>query len=144
MDNRSFSCCCKSKINSTLIDNAEDLYIVILKYNMFEYSDNYSMKSGCLWNYYRKTLAQPDSDDDNNGENIPSLNIEFTILLNYFSTFCRSLDSPLINCGVQLDLLCRKDCVLVQDNNITGANFMITSNLYQHIYHKLICVDLSR
>ena len=34
---------CISKINSTFIDNAEDLDIVMPMYNLLEYSDNYSM-----------------------------------------------------------------------------------------------------
>ena len=39
---------CISKINSTLIDNAEDLDIVMPMYNLLEYSQNYSMTSGSL------------------------------------------------------------------------------------------------
>ena len=34
---------CISKINSTLIDNAEDLDILMSMYNLLEYSQNYSM-----------------------------------------------------------------------------------------------------
>ena len=41
---------CISKINSTLIDN-EAFDIVMLMYNLLEYSQNYSMISGILWNY---------------------------------------------------------------------------------------------
>ena len=44
---------CISKINNTSIDNAEDLDIVMLVYNLSEYSQSYSMTSGSLWNYYR-------------------------------------------------------------------------------------------
>ena len=44
---------CISKINNTLIDNAEDLDIVMLMYNLIEYGKNYSKTSGTLWNYYR-------------------------------------------------------------------------------------------
>ena len=51
---------CISKINSTSIDNAEDLDIVMLVYNLSEYSQSYSMTSGSLWNYYR------DKNDDAN------------------------------------------------------------------------------
>ena len=39
---------CISKINSTSIDNAEDLDIVMLVYNLSEYSQSYSMTSGSL------------------------------------------------------------------------------------------------
>ena len=53
---------CISKINSTLIDNAEDLDIVIPIYNLLEYSHSYSMISGTLWNYCRDGI---DDVDDN-------------------------------------------------------------------------------
>ena len=52
---------CISKINNTFIDNAEDLDIVMPMYNLLEYSDNYSMTSGSLWNYYRDEI----NDDAN-------------------------------------------------------------------------------
>ena len=42
---------CISKVNNLFIDNAEDLNIVMPMYNLLEYSDNYSMASGSLWNY---------------------------------------------------------------------------------------------
>ena len=42
---------CISKINSTFIDKAEDLDIVMPMYNLLEYSQNHSMISGSLWNY---------------------------------------------------------------------------------------------
>ena len=44
---------CVSKINNTLIDNAENLHIVMPMYNLIEYSKNYSKTTGSLWNYYR-------------------------------------------------------------------------------------------
>ena len=37
---------CISKINNTLIDNAEDLDIVIPVYNLIEYNKNYSKTTG--------------------------------------------------------------------------------------------------
>ena len=43
---------CISKINSTFIDNPEDLDIVMPMYNLLEYSDNNSIASGSLCNYY--------------------------------------------------------------------------------------------
>ena len=42
---------CISKTNSTLIDNAEDLNIVMPIYNSFYY-----MTSGSLWNYYEDEI----------------------------------------------------------------------------------------
>ena len=40
---------CISKTNNTQIDNAEYIDIVMLMYNLIEYSDNYSKTSGSLW-----------------------------------------------------------------------------------------------
>ena len=44
---------CISEISNTQIDNAKDIEIVMLMYNLIEYSDNYSKTSGSLWHYYR-------------------------------------------------------------------------------------------
>ena len=51
-----------SKINSTLIDNTEDLDIVISMYNLLEYSQYYSMTSESLWNFYRDEIDDPDDN----------------------------------------------------------------------------------
>ena len=39
---------CISKINNAQVDNAKDIDIVMLMYNLIEYSDNYSKTSGSL------------------------------------------------------------------------------------------------
>ena len=39
---------CRSRINGTDIDNAQDIDIVIPMYNLIEYSDNFSKTSGSL------------------------------------------------------------------------------------------------
>ena len=59
---------CIPKINNTLIDNVEDLDTVMPMYNFLEYSGNYSMISGSLWNYHRSEI----NDDAN--ENNPANN----------------------------------------------------------------------
>ena len=38
-----------SEINNTQVDNAKDIDVIILMYNLIEYSDNYSKSSGSLW-----------------------------------------------------------------------------------------------
>ena len=43
---------CVTKISSVFIDNADDLDVVMLLYNLLEYNDNYSITSGSLWNYF--------------------------------------------------------------------------------------------
>ena len=54
---------CIWKINSKLIDNAEDLDVVIPVYNLLEYSKNYRRITGSLWNYYRDEPSNPLSSD---------------------------------------------------------------------------------
>ena len=44
---------CISIINNIEIDNAKDIDIVMLMYNLTEYSDNYSKTSGSWWQYYK-------------------------------------------------------------------------------------------
>ena len=59
---------CISKINNTFIGNADDLEIVMPMYNLLEYSDNYSMTLGSLWNYCRDEV-NVDGDKNNNVNN---------------------------------------------------------------------------
>ena len=42
---------CISKLNRVNIDNAEDLDVVMLKYNLLEYNKNYRKTTGSLWHY---------------------------------------------------------------------------------------------
>ena len=50
---------CISEINNTQVDNAKDIDIVMIVYNLIEYSDDYAKTSGSLWQYFR------DEPDDN-------------------------------------------------------------------------------
>ena len=57
---------CITKINNIFIDNAEDLDIVMPMYNLLQYSNNYSMTSGKLWNYYRDEINDNENENDGN------------------------------------------------------------------------------
>ena len=59
---------CLSKINNTFIDKAEDPNIVMPMYDLLEYSDNYSITSESLWNYYRDEVN--DIANENNAAGI--------------------------------------------------------------------------
>ena len=141
-----------SKINNTLIDNAEDLDIVMPMYDLLEYSHNYSMTSRSLWNHSRDKIDDVDVNDsaldsksfkyktkiveetpriplqpgNTEGAYRPPVTIEVTILLKYLINFWRSLDLPLINCKVKLDLSWT-NIMIEHHNKITGVNFTITS-----------------
>ena len=60
---------CISKINNTFIDNAQDLRILMLMYKFLEYSCNYSMTLGSLWNYYKDQVNEDESGNNNTNNN---------------------------------------------------------------------------
>ena len=120
---------CISKINNTYVDNAEDLDIVMPMYNLFEYSDNYPLTSGSLWNYHRDEMNDDENENDNansrinNKETITSkssehetkiigrtsvdddtLDTEIVFSLKYLSNFWIFLDLLLINCKIDVKL----------------------------------------
>ena len=83
-------------------------------YNLIEYSDNYSDKSGSLWQFKRDEI-EGDVDLTVDDNHIPSNSSSFkyksslitnrnsvniVVPLNYLSNFWRSLKMPLINCKV--------------------------------------------
>ena len=123
---------CISKINNTLIDNAEDLDIVMPMYNLLEYSKNYSGTTGSFWNYYRD---EPNSGVNYRGinyfirnskscgcntcitgklgnENTEKENVEIVVALKHLSNFLRTLDIPLINLEINLILTWSEICVI--------------------------------
>ena len=106
-------------------------------YNLLEYSNNYSMASGSLWNYYKDEVnhnANENNADNyriNNKKTITSksfeyktnligrttndnntLNTEVAAPLKHLSSFWRFLKSPLINCEIELDLSWSKECII--------------------------------
>ena len=116
-----------SRISNTELDNAKDIDIVIPMYNLIEYSDNYSKKSGSLWKYYKDdpndNIADSESfkykvkitgktPDDRNTKNV-----EIIVPLKYLSIFWRTLEMPLINCEVNLDLTWSRDFVIINSTD---------------------------
>ena len=136
---------CIPKINNTFVDNAGDLDIVISMYNLLEYSGNYSMTSGSLWNYYRDEIDD-DANENNAGHNkinnnkvITSksfeyktklvrrtsnnnniLDAEVVVPLKYLSNVWISLDLPLINCEIELDMSWSKEGIISAISIIPG------------------------
>ena len=69
---------CIIKIDRTTTDNAEDLDLVMLMYNLIEYSSNYSETTGILWFYSKDEATNFDTDI----ANITTLDL-LNIRLNY-------------------------------------------------------------
>ena len=111
-------------------------------YNLIEYSDNYQDSSATLYQYKRD---EPPANLANNlttvnssffkykvnllgnpadgGNNVRKLSVKIFVPLKYLSNFFRSLEMPLINCKVKLNLTWKKECVL--SNQAGAAVFII-------------------
>ena len=104
---------CISKINNTQIDNAEYIDIVMLMYNLIEYSNNFSKTSGSLWQYCKEIPAVNNAENfvDFNGANATDsfnfktkitgqtnddgiINVETMVPLKNLSNFWRTLEIP--------------------------------------------------
>ena len=123
---------CISEINNTQVDNAKDIDILMPMFNLIEYSDNYSKKSGSLGHYCKDIPAV-----NNNGEIVNfALNnltdsfslkakmtdqtgddgtkdVEIIVPLKYLINFLRTLEMPSINCEINLILSWSANCVIV-------------------------------
>ena len=70
---------CTSEMNNTQVDDAEDFDIVMLMYNLIEYSDVHFKAPGSWWWYYRD---EPALDNYNNVIDFPA-NKNNSILLKF-------------------------------------------------------------
>ena len=111
---------CVTHINDEHVETAENLDIIMLMYNLIEYSDNYAGSSGSLYQFkrdespmnitgnllnvaldnstslkYKASLLGKATDADGNGRSLKNTKIDFP--LKYLSNFFRSLEMPLIN-----------------------------------------------
>ena len=110
-------------------------------YNLIEYPDNYQDSSATLYQYKRD---EPPDDIANNftqnnstsfdykikllgnpevANNIARRNVKIVEPLKYLSNFFRSLEMPLINCKIKLNLTRKKECIL--SNQRRDAVFII-------------------
>ena len=128
---------CNLEINDEHVDTAENLDIVMPMYNLIECSDNYQDSSATLYQYKRdgppeanvinnlttdtssslkykvNLLGNPDVDDG-----IAKTSVNVIVPLKYLSKFFRSLEMPLINCKIKLNLTWKKEYSL---SNQAGA-----------------------
>ena len=133
---------CNLEINDEHVDTAENLDITMPMYNLKEYSDNYQNSSATLYQYKRDEPSENDAVADLTADNsssfkykvsllgnpvaannIARINVKVVVPLKYLSNFFRSLEMPLINCKIKLNLTWKKECVLSTDND--NAVFII-------------------
>ena len=104
-------------------------------YNLIEYSDNYQDSLATLYQYKRDEPPEADAVADltaNNSDSLNNkikllgnvtevagdaagvrrLNVKVVVRLNYLSNFFRSVEMPLINFKIKLNLTWKKECVL--------------------------------
>ena len=129
---------CNLEINDEHVDTAENLDIVMPIYNLIEYSDNCQDSSATLYQYKRDeppegnpiaNLAVDNSSsfkykvellgDPVVANNIARRNVKVVVPLKYLSNFLRSLEMPLINCKIKLNLTWKKKYVLSNDDGDT-------------------------
>ena len=133
---------CNLEIIDEHVNTAENLDIVMPMYNLIEYSDNYQDSSATLYQYKRDEPPEGDpipnlavdnsssfkykvelSGDPVVADNIARRNVKVVVPLKYLSNFFRSVEMPLINCKIKLNLTWKKKCVL---SNVDGdAVFII-------------------
>ena len=114
---------CNVEINDEHVDKAENLDIVMPMYNLIEYSDNYQDSSATLYQYkrdeppedtlkYKIKLLGNVTEVAGDAAGLRKLNVKVVVPLKYLSNFLRSLEMPLINCKIKLNLTWKKECVL--------------------------------
>ena len=83
-------------------------------YNLLEYSENESMTWESLWNCYTemKKMTLLRNLIRSTPNNDYRLDTEVAVLLKYLSNFWRSLNLPLINCEIKLNLSWWRYCVI--------------------------------
>ena len=114
---------CNLEINDEHVDTAKNLDITMPLYNLIEYSDNYQDSSATLYQYKRDEPPEDDAVADLTANNSSSFKYKVSLLdnpvldgavakksvkvvvpLKYLINFYRSLEIPLINCKIKLNL----------------------------------------
>ena len=125
---------CNLEINDEHVDTAENLDITMPMYNLIEYSDNYQDSSATLCQYKRDEPPEANAINDLTTDtsssfkykvellgdpvldgNIAKRIVKVVVPLKYLSNFFRSLEMPLVNCKIKLNLTWKKECVLSTD-----------------------------
>ena len=140
---------CNLEIHDEHVDTAENLDITMPMYNLIEYSDNYQDSSATLYQYKRDEPPEDNAIVDltvNNSSsfkykvsllgnpvldgNITKRSVKVVVPLKYLINFFRSLEMPLINCKIKLNLTWKKECVL---SNQDGAAVFIINDTKMYV-----------
>ena len=119
--------------------------MIMPMYNLIEYSDNYADSSGSLYRFkrdespmndaantlnvaldsstyfkYKANLLGKATDADSNDRSLQ--NTKIVLPLKYLSHFFRSLEMPLINCKIHLELNWNNNCVMYGADTYAGGD----------------------
>ena len=122
---------CNLEINDEHVDTAENLDIVMPMYNLIEYSDNYQNSPATLYRYKRDEPPEANAINDFTintsssfkdkvnllgkpevANNIARRSVKVVVPLKYLSNAFGSLEMPLINCKIKLNLTGEKKCII--------------------------------
>ena len=136
---------CVTHINNEHVETAKNLDIIMSMYNLLEYSDNYAESSGSLYRFKRDESPMNDNNNHLNVtlDNLVSLKYKASVLgkatdadgnyrslknakivvpLKCQSNFFRSLEMPLINCKIHLELNWNNNCVMYGADTYAGGD----------------------
>ena len=136
---------CATHINDEHVETAENLDTIMPMYNLIEYSDNYADSSGSLYQFKRDESPMNNAGNPNNvaldnstsfkykasllgkatdtdGDDRSLKNTKMVVPLKYLSNFFRSLEIPLINCKIHLELNWNNDCVIYGADTCAGGD----------------------
>ena len=121
-------------INDTETDSTQDIDIVMPMYHLIEYTDNFSITTGNLWQYYKDKPNDNLADSKSFKSKVKmtgstpagcnTKDVEIIVPLKYLSNFWRTLEMSLINCQVNLILTWSSTCVIT--NSKGAGKFAIT------------------
>ena len=111
-------------------------------YNLLKYSDSYADSSGSLWKFKKdeqnmnnRNPADVTTADSSSFKCKSSLfkdinnglleNVKIAVPIKYLYNFSRSLETPLINCKIHLELNWIKNCIM---SNVAGATRFTTKS----------------
>ena len=136
---------CVTHINDENVETAENLDIIMSMYNLIEYSDNYADSFGSLYQFkrdesptnddrnfsnvaldnstsfkYKASILRKADDADRNDKSLK--NTKIVVPLKNLFNFFRSLEMPLINCKIHLELNWNYDCVMYGADTYAGSD----------------------
>ena len=149
---------CVTHVNDENVETAENLDIIMPMYNLIEYSNNYADSPGSLYQFKRDESPINDAENPSNVALYNSTSIKYkasllgkaahtngndrslkdtkiVVPLNYLYNSFWSLEMPLINCKIHLELNWYNNCIMYGANTYDGgdnandreATFKITS-----------------